>query len=84
MSDRGRAGVRGCMSERMGGWMSEPVGRLLLRVVTEKVSQPHRVFCAREFRELDVFSFSTVEALGVLTLALVVACHPLPTERCTM
>lgn len=70
------------MSEWMDGWMSEPVGRLVLGVVTE-VSQPHHVLCAHEFRELDMFSFSTMEALGVLTPPWPGACHPLPTERCT-
>lgn len=64
----------------MGGWRGEPVGRLVLGVVTEKVSQPRPVFCAREFRELGMFSFSTVEVLGVLTLPLVGACRPLPAE----
>jgi len=66
------------MSEWMDGWTSEPVGRLVLGMVTEKVSQPHHVFCAQEFRELDVFSFSTEEVLGVLTLALVVPVTPSP------
>ena len=63
----------------MDGWRSEPVGRLVLGLVTE-VSQPHHVSCAHEFRELDMFSFSAMAALVVLIPPLPGACHPLPTE----
>ena len=72
----GREGTKGWMSEWMDGWMSEPVGRLVLGVVTE-VSQPRHVSCAHESRELDMFSFS---ALAVLAPPLPGACRPLPAE----
>lgn len=69
------------MGERMDERVNQPTGQSW--GVTEKMPQPHHVLCTHEIRELDVFSFLTVEALGVLRAALFLG-PVTPTQGCAL